>query len=609
MIIKSTKLSLLCGLLVGLLALYGTSACKKDSGGDDPGGSSSSGGSGDDDDDDNGGPGGNGGLEVGNTDNELAVSYPEGLNITAFPAESTSSSEVVGTVSVESTLALVEALPPQPCNEGDWQFQCYVTDPDFKLGTKMWQRHATNHGLAWRDVSHGDKACVGILPTEAGACADGEKPEFSDSVKKKSFKKREDEYNRLAGGEDTVCFSDDVIRSLSTPSDASDGCFEFDHGIMKGTSCASGGEACLVSTGRAQISAASQKVEAALGVVQAMLCQAKKDDSGGLPDAGKTLTLTKSLQGAAKGREGAPTITLASIKRLSDQSGRPVYLTSLDISHNGESREFRLAHSPKSDEDNSNYDGVLFMKSPMMQQRLALTQMPSSGNALLSVKYQRAGEGDDVRLKMDIRKAVLKDSLEPFNKYGEVDYNSGANSSGLFPGQNNDMNSNDYIGGISRFMFDVNPITTEGNIAFWVNPGGRYEEAARGFVFDISYNSTTGYLAGCGIAGANRHGLNDAPGSIRKSVALGKDLKPNGFFTPNMCPSDGDFPHNGGYKSDNVGLKVWKQCFSQTSDGVYIVDGLLTKSTSGFDVISAAAAGATDVALPDVSGIKKITVK
>ena len=189
MILKSRKLSLLSGLLISILALYGSSSCKKDDGGDDGGSSSSKSGDDDDDDDDDNGSTEAGTLGVGNTDNELAVSYPEGLNVTAFPTDSTDSSEA-GTVMVDAGLTLVEPPPGQICNTTNASFQCYLTDENFQLTGNIVLRD--NAGPTLSLEPHGNRACMGIFPDKNSVCEGGDKPQFSDSVTMRSFDKKEE---------------------------------------------------------------------------------------------------------------------------------------------------------------------------------------------------------------------------------------------------------------------------------------------------------------------------------------------------------------------------------------------------------------------------------
>jgi hypothetical protein len=176
-------------------------------------------------------------------------------------------------------------------------------------------------------------------------------------------------------------------------------------------------------------------------------------------------------------------------------------------------------------------------------------------NRVTSLQYAKSGTTvDDSLVRYEVRNASIWEDHEPLTGEGIVDYNSGANANGDFPG-----NANDYLSAIQYLAFAINPSTYAGKLSYWVNPGGGYGEAARGFIFEMNQNAE-GQLAGCAYAGAVREA------SIRKALKEDIALQPTGCYTPQML--------NGicGAANDNVGPQIWRQCFKQDTQGVYLVD-------------------------------------
>ncbi len=512
---------------------------------------------------------------------ELSASFPEGLTVTAFPqaVDPTPGVAAIGTIGV-SALALIEVCPPppQPLTPG-------CTAP---LGGKVDGQVVGPVGPLNPDGPMGTGG-AGTLPN---ADVSSTNQHVKDKLKNAG--------ERLNGNADE-CFDAGAISSLDRQHNVADGCFGFDYGIVSGTALGdvdpgrlnptlsnvtdqslagvrsailkvegrvadAGNEACMVKTGRQMVAQASARVESVLKIFEGMLCQAKKSKiATALPEAGAALDLK-----AAFAKFTAATFSEASITRLADREGRAVYRSRLAFTRQGMNRiepmTVTLVHSPGA-EGNTAYDGVLWTEGERIDDQNGATYA-----VLTNISYERTGkELADQRLRMEIRNGEFNTSkvkAELIGKDGKIDLNAGAGADGSFgPGE-----ANDYLEGARYFAFDVNPSTYAGKISFWTNPGGNYNEPARGFLFESAQNAD-GTLTGCAYAGAYREG------SIRKAVREGKSLEPTGCFTPQLsygaCGSNGD----------NQGSQIWKQCFKQQGDGYYVVDTSNVASADGFDVI------------------------
>ncbi len=481
--------------------------------------------------------------------------YPSGLNVTAFPTEKLDATKVgqVG-VSVESGAAALKLLldePPNPPQGGDQQcHQKYQVDSTGRLFSV-----ADETIQAVGNVDPLDP-CGNATPA----------PQPVEDTNQNGQQKLQSEQDVLAGTA-TECLTSRALRLVSQPApEGNEGCYQFDYGIMQGASCVEPQEVCMVRTSRNLVDSGSSQIEGGLGIMQAMLCQAKKDGKAdALPAIGETLDLATNLQTAVAGRDDAPTITVAKIQRLADVDGKAVYKSSLTFStKQGMAVEFNLAHSPTSAA--SAYSGVMWIKRSGGPGQ---GQQGADGISALSVQYSREGEGTAARLKMDVLSASLASTFTPFTAEGLVS----------LPAEKTLDNSK--LSGITRYSFNINPETSEGQLALWKNPGGNYDERARGFIFDVAYDSVSNGLKGCGVAGADQS-------SIRAGIDKSTALTPTAVYTPSICRADGQAGPN-----DNVSAKVWKQCFSQNDAGIYVVDPAKTTDASGFDYIPATEGGLT----------------
>lgn len=558
----------------------------------------------------------------------LVNAYPEGLSVTAFPTEVADSELISATISVglvekianKATLSLMGTDPgagpaPSPPPGGGGGDAC-STESNDRLWFDPVSRVYTNVASVFPDG--GEATIPAIDPRNAcAATSGGGMGETSESKFKPSQKTAIDKINeqqKLLSGESESCFGPDVLDALRFEADESDRCYEFDQGILNATSCG-GEEACLVASSRNLIEESAAIVEAGLGLMQAVVCAAKKNGVEGLPKPGKSFDLTKEIEASKPNDPNAPTFKSVKMERIDSSDGNPVIRSTVVIeTTGGKTSEYTLSHSPSAEKGNEEYSGVFSIKRDPMQQpegdhqqgdmgapsfnlqmqnigpipeelkpygTVANNILGEMGKDVTSVQYSKSGTGTDERIKVEIRDARINSLHEPFDDEGLVNYNSGADlkdpasdSYGNFPWE-----ANAYLSQVRYVLMDVNPLTSEGNIAFWRNPGGSWDESARGFIFEISYDDTTGTLKGCGIVGA---ALTQNESSVRQAILKDVDLDPTGTYTPQVCWKE---PGGGGTQKPAY---VMKQCFSQNSDGFYKIDTAETTSSQGFDLVKVA---------------------
>ena len=480
--------------------------------------------------------------------------------------------------------------------------------------------------------------------------------EAADNRDKMTAEEKADAANeRLIGEGD--CFSADGIGDRTGFTEPT--CYEFDsdlmpfartspagtteYGTLDGTD--GNGEACLVAFARSQMSLVVARLEKAMFMVEAMLCQAKKNASANgstlaLPTtAGESLDFTSTLTEAASGTAGM-TITLASITKLEDIDSRAVYHNKVSFTDpGGRTNEINLVHSPAADGSNDTYNGTLWTiesggsePSPGGGGAAApaagtpATGAPAAGSPTpgtpvqpatlvattkkryLHINYAKTSTDGVYNIKAELRRANIADTLDPITEDGELNLNIGADFTGTAGsstyGGYGSTQSNDIIEAIKYISFDMNPDTNAGSMAYWMNPGGSYYENARGFIFNISADTTTELLSGCATTGS-AHYLGTPTGiSIRRSIYEGGDitLTPRGYYHPfadqNQTTRTQDTRQPGQH-----GTTITKQCFAQNTAGtLYELDTTLTTSSQGYDIIES---GTSDVAPPDVKADAK----
>jgi hypothetical protein len=475
--------------------------------------------------------------------NPLAASYPEGLSISSFPDEIDSNPGVpaTGTLAIESSyeMALSTVLDPEHPREllADIASKLDATADDC-LDSNIFEKIIFSSNI----VEYCFGFDYGIISGEA--IGTGDIGLVNPAV------------NEVSGGVPNATFDESDLKTkfqsiVTTPNNS--------------------GEACMIAVSKKLIANATGKISAALELYQGMLCQARRSSLlSTLPAVGKQVDLSSSFSSMPS--SSSSSIEAATLKRLNNQDDNAVYRSSLSLKSRGSDIEIVLVHSPEGS-SNENYKGVLHIRKN--------GDKSGDKNEGVSINYHKSGNTYDTsKIKYQVRTMMLSDSSGTtlFSDDGSVN----------FSGQN-ESSDNNILEGISYFAFDINPSSYEGDMAFWVNPGGTYSEPARGFIFETEQNELTGALSGCAYAGAYR------AGSIRKSFKEEKPIEVTGCFTPQIgngaCGSSGD----------NQGSQYWKQCFSQnTSSGIYEVT---TSESSGYQVLNTST---TSVPQVDLSGLDMI---
>ncbi len=497
--------------------------------------------------------------------NPLALAFPSSLALTAFPKASTVN--LVKLVQGENPPPIPKDDDETPALDNNNQSNPPVHDNDPPVvkdaedaASDLFDKKDENKTMKEKIIE-----TELILKGEASSCLD---------------------VNIFGDGPDTMneekCYNFDSDMNLSrfTGDNYSD--TSFDWGTADGNN--SEGEACMVAFARIQIQDAVNTVDKALSIGRGLLCQAKKSGlSDDLPDEGSTLDLTSSFQKAVG---SDTTVNLASISRLSDLAGRKVYRTDVKIvdSH-GRKLETHILHSPGDDEDN--YSGTLWFQSENQgQQGPAMDHDPNNSgnkNNVMSVNYEKSITDGVPNMRFEVRRASIVDSVDPFTSEGLVNYVAVSKNAG-----NSDIHAISYV------AFDGNPETSEGNLSYWMNPGGNYQESARGFLFNVEADEATGVLKGCGTSGST----NEL--SIRKAVTEPSDdntLQPEMYWHPRG--NQNDHPNKDPRYEDNEGNLITKQCFKQSSTGVYEVDKDVTTHSRGYDVIATKNAGVKPPKMPE----------
>lgn len=410
-----------------------------------------------------------------------------------------------------------------------------------------------------------------------------------------------------------------------------DSCYEFDQemiygwrdnannlkGTKNGLSTKAGStEVCMVSFARDEMKEIESMIDQALDRAQVMACLGKKAGKNPPANVGDVVDLKGDVGAKTSADANAPTFNEVYLKRVDDKDGRPVYETKISTTKGTQTEEITILHSPASASDNSTYNGVIKMK------RTGGPSNDPNANGMvqaMSINYARASESGVQKLKASVRRARFKTSYANlFDTDGRVDF------SGLA-----DTASNQDVNGIGVVEFDVNQTDSTGSLSYWRNPGGNYSESARGFVFKIDKDATSGGLKGCSISGA-------AQGtSIRKSIKESVELKPNAWYHPFFYKGAGENPTSETgfdhvltrsgqqakwntpalsdtalatkYVEDQTGSFVTRQCFKQDASGNYALDNNEISGSAGYELI------ATDspkfIAPPDLKAIRERKLK
>ena len=482
----------------------------------------------------------------------------------------------------------------------------------------------------------------------------------------KTVAAKKEEAENLINGVTESCLASVFSTSRSSPAIT---CYEFDQEMIYGTNPSNqtagtrdgknGNEACLVAFARSQVMSVEEIIDTTLGLVQGMMCQAKKDGvAAGLPEVGASLDLKTSLTTAMG--SAVSSVTTASISRLSDRNGRPVYRTDITTTKNNETRELHLIHSPGSITDNTIFDGVLWSKITGYQDPFG---QGGGGNQpsdpYISVQYGQTQNNDGTyAMRAELLRANINEDLAAnafvngvldLNVGADFTVSSGDSNYGNYKKQDGSYyNSNEAVTAITYIGFNLNPATNAGTLSYWQNPGSNYTENARGMIFSLSADASSGALSGCGTSGAVGSSANNAT-SIRKAKKDGSSLTPGGFYHPALN-NEGNGPSGsctdasgsdgvGSYYSrascypnsvtikwyipiatdlDSTLLSNWttkqmgsvisRQCVKQTtSSDSYALDNM---PAAGFELLdpTAAATAVKIISAPDLSGLVGFTV-
>ncbi len=392
-----------------------------------------------------------------------------------------------------------------------------------------------------------------------------------------ALKNVKEEASKILSGDVDSCLPDSFLQVQNNASNES--CYEFDQEMMYGsrgqqthgtvTGKNSKDEACLVAFARTQVDQVNVIIKHGMTMMQTMLCQAKKDSVAiELTKKDDFLDLKTQLANALGTKLKSKDISVAKISLLNpgSETESPIYRTdltmTLTVNDNSpaETIEMHLVHSPKSTTDESTYKGVLWMKrSSSAVAKLHLDDMPNPQGApnqdseksdYLSVEYNLSLDAaKNEKLNARLYHAKIKDSLvetlgtAAVFPHGVLNLNLGTNESGVYQeGGKSVSDANSIISGIMTVQFSLNVADNTGIVSYWQNPGGNYDENARGMVFELTQEETDGasFLKGCGYSGSAGNGpavdgkMIDRV-SIRKIMKEGTgSLVPRGFYHPFM---------------------------------------------------------------------------
>jgi hypothetical protein len=391
-------------------------------------------------------------------------------------------------------------------------------------------------------------------------------------------------------------------------------------------------EACLAAYSRSKIAEVSQIVDQAQALLEGMICAAYKENKNQkIPKPGETLDLAETLTditgakkvdadadltsavGAPPPVVGAPPkemfrIAKASLKRLENTTDRAQFLSHIIMEVNGTVRHIRLMHMPSLMSGNNDYIGRLSIRTIKVQR----DGIADNKEEYLDVNYMLDLDPDDgkrpktryrlLRATFDHRNLVTLNK-DPFAGIGQLDLNVGARFDpltavdpkyGSFPTDeiNGSVDFNRTISRVNRIDYAGNPITNEGLFGFWMNPGGNFNEAARGMIASRRRESPESTrLVGCAISGASLKPDISGNYSIRKAQKENILLKPTGYFHPSKGSTDD--PSNGRVNPTcqagncQTAPYAYRQCYRQDDSGLFLPDlSRINDQTAKFDVIN-----------------------
>jgi hypothetical protein len=436
---------------------------------------------------------------------------------------------------------------------------------------------------------------LSMFPTGEAALRLDDEPTPAQAGLDASYSEKLNEADRRMRGEGD-CFKPAQLQDRLEKSRVT--CYEFDSdmepfeaqgrafGTQDGTDGA--GQACMVSFAKEQVETVTAQVDRALAVVQGLLCEAKKDavaKGTAVPEV-KADAEGLKLAELVNQRIGAKlpfTFDKADLSAVTNADGSVTYITAIDIKRTREGKvdSIILRHTPESGSVEEN--GMLtFVRQPSGPANLLLgsTPPPSGGAAdpnlgsekfgVMNITYQRSVDADGMaHMKAELNQARIHKDYAPLDDTGMVNFKTLPNDA-----------QNAQIHAIKSVSFDVDPATGAGNLSYWMNPGGRKDESARGFLFHITADDT-GLLSGCGISGSTQNI------SIRAAA-----LDPSKTLTPVMYwhpfANGNTSMHKDERYTGSTGNKITQQCFKQ-NNGLYVIDTAKTLDHRGYDVLEGSA--------------------
>ena len=541
--------------------------------------------------------------EVAIETNPLAISYPEGLTVSTLNDDATEEVEIqaqtvtAGTVAItysdDAAMELLQSAPPA----GGQGIQATGTGPD-------------NCPLTYEEVANATGNKIKIAANRKLIIERAEQYAKDQTARSKAA----DTKAALKGNE---CVTPTLKRSLrrlvtinrsTMNADGWGNCYLHDYGIVEGKFPGSE-EVCMVGNSRFELGEISTLVDMALAFDQAMLCQAKKDALEGDLDSGETRELTTSLAKALDNPDVKDRANVKSAKiSLTGSDTEKVYTTELVINvslrdNSSVPINFKIQHKP-GDDTNSNYSGVLNITyldqsppSPAGKNGSQTNDTKVAVTKALSLSYSKAaekiGEINTPRIKYDLRTSKYTEDKVKLNEAGLLEFNT------------NSCGPTDAVAPIQFVTYDGYPELDVAKMASWTNFGTGFDEAARGFVFDVRREN--GVAKGCAIAGSAGYMAPPGAGgeqvgtySIRKALAQDLTLSPLGFWQPFLCTD----PTGTAPGKSRVGPKVWQQCFKKSTDGSWVLDTEKTTSASGFDFVDISAVNQELLSLPRDPGFR-----
>ncbi len=356
------------------------------------------------------------------------------------------------------------------------------------------------------------------------------------------------------------------------------------------------GQACMVTFAKDQVDAITAKVDRALAVVQGLLCVSKKNAEAKGEAVAAIVPGEAPLELATLVNEGLPKnspieFVKANLSAVANEGGSITYVTEVTIKNPfGKVDSIVLNHTPAVGDLAEN--GVLsFVREPLgtsdPNYRPHDEQKDSEKSDVMTISYRNNVSAEGVKTVVaELNQARVHSKYEPLNAAGLINYAAIPVSA-----------TNDQISAIKYVSFNINPDNGAGNLSYWINPGGRVEESARGFLFEIKADAE-GNLSGCGISGATSDvSIRAVNADLTKTLAPTRYWHPRGKVNTNPqkderytinAISNSNLLVNGpppGGSSSLEGPFVTKQCFTQ-ADGVYKINSELTTSPQGYDVIA-----------------------